>query len=398
MAAKYGLSEEVIKPDVLSLRNQLSSRHFLKASAWKKPVRSPYLNSIFLHLTTRCNLSCPHCYIFRTRGEADRELPLALIFCMIDELASHGGKSITLSGGEPLLHPEIKKILAYAAQRVEIRILTNGTLLDRGWANFLADLNVFVQISIDGSSGKIHDSIRGTGTFEKSLEGLAHLQTAGATVNLSTTVMKPNLHDLPQIISLAEQIGVPFVRFLPLRRKGRAELAWEAIGSGVTRTDYEHIYASIAALGPNSWSGLEISCGLSGFLLKMPTQYQQDDIWCAVGRQVVIDVNGDAYPCVLMMEDAFRLGNAFQSRLGDLIRAKTMTGLVQSLNNRRREIEKCAVCNWRNLCQAGCMGQALDHKGTIWDTDDFCDYRKGAYKAAFDRILMIDDSKLSPNH
>ena len=68
-----------------------------------------------------------------------------------------------------------------------------------------------------------------------------------------------------------------------------------------------------------------------------------------------------------------------------------MADVCLALVERRQKIEKCAACTWRNLCQAGCMGQALDNKGTIWDTDDFCDYRKRAYKEAFDRILRIED-------
>jgi len=65
--------------------------------------------------------------------------------------------------------------------------------------------------------------------------------------------------------------------------------------------------------------------------------------------------------------------------------------VCRALAERRSKIQECAACTWRNLCQAGCMGLALDNKGTIWDTDDFCDYRKRAYKEAFDKILSIED-------
>ena len=166
---------------------------------------------------------------------------------------------------------------------------------------------------------------------------------------------------------------------------------WEAIGSGLTLRDYEHFYEYTSSLQKNGESGIDISCGLSGFLLKMPEEYQEDDIWCPVGRRLVIDVNGDAYPCVLMMEDEFRLGNAFDDSLDKIIHSDTMIAVCQALSERRHKIKKCSGCNWRNLCQAGCMGLALDNKGTIWDTDNFCDYRSRAYKEAFDRVLKIDD-------
>ena len=393
LGAEYGISAEAAKYDVLSVSEQLSMHHFLDGNARERPSRFPTLNSIFLHLTSRCNLSCPHCYTSWSQNEVNKDLPGPLAFRMIDELANHGGNSVTLSGGEPLLHPEIRKILKHAGPKVEIRLLTNGTLINRAWADFLADMNIFIQISIDGSTKEIHDSIRGKGTFEKSLKALEYLQEAGLRerINFSTTVMNQNLHDLPRIISLAERLDVPLVRFLPLRRKGKARKEWEAIGSGLTIRDSEHFYEHTFRLQKNGGSGVDISCGLSGFLLKMPEEFEEDDIWCPVGRRLVIDVNGDAYPCVLMMEDEFRLGNAFDTSLANMIQSDAMIAVCQALSERRHKIKKCSVCNWRNLCQAGCMGQALDNKGTIWDTDDFCDYRSRAYKEAFGRVLKIDD-------
>ncbi|MEA1867154.1 MAG: PqqD family peptide modification chaperone [Thermodesulfobacteriota bacterium] len=392
LCAEYGISAEAAKYDVLSVSEQLSAHHFLDGNARARPARFPTLNLIFFHLTSRCNLSCPHCYTSRSQDDVNKDLPGSLVFRMIDELANRGGNSITLSGGEPLLHPEIRNILKYAGSKVEIRLLTNGTLINRAWADFLADMNVFIQISIDGSTKKIHDSIRGRGSFEKSLKSLEYLQEAGLRerINFSTTVMNQNFHDLPGIISLAGRLDVSLARFIPLRRKGTAKRKWESVGSGLTIRDSERFYEHTSLLQKNGGAGVDISCGLSGFLLKMPEEFE-DDIWCPIGRQLVIDVNGDAYPCVLMMEDEFLLGNAFHNSLDNMIKSDAMIAVCRALAERRNKIKKCSVCNWRNLCQAGCMGQALDNKGTIWDTDDFCDYRSRAYKEAFGRVLTIEN-------
>ncbi len=390
---KYGIVDEVARRDVLHVRDQLAQHGFLKPAQGSKPSRSPVLKSVFLHLTSRCNLSCLHCYTSGSQHESNRDLPGPFISRIIDELADHGGTSMTLSGGEPLLHPEIRNILKQAAPKAGVRLLTNGTLIDREWADFLADLNIYVQISIDGSSKEIHDSIRGRGTFEKSLKAVEYLQAAGLgdRINFCTTVMNQNLHDLPSIISLSQRLGLPLVRFLPLRRKGMAKREWEAIGSGLTIRDSQRFYEYTSRLQRNGGSGVEISCGLSGFLVKMPEEFEDDDTWCPVGTRLVIDFNGDAYPCVLMMEHQFRLGNAFHDSLDKIIQSKSMAGVCQALSDRRTKIKECAACTWRNLCQAGCMGQALEYKGTIWDTDDLCDYRKKVYKEAFDRILAIED-------
>jgi len=390
---KYGIADEVARGDVIQVQDELARNGFLKSEPTTRPSKSPSLNSLFLHITNRCNLSCLHCYTSKPGQTFTEHLPSPMISRMIDELAHHGGTSVTLSGGEPLLHPEIKGILRHTASSLGIRLLTNGTLIDREWAEFFSDMGIYVQISIDGPCDEVHDRIRGQGSFRKTIDGLEHLQGAGLgdRINFSTTVMNQNLDDLIKIISLAQRLGVPLVRFLPLRRKGSAQSTWQAVGSGLTTKDYARFYDDTHRLHATPGTEVEISCGLSGFLLKMPEGFEKDDIWCPVGSRVVIDVNGDAYPCVLMMEDEFRLGNAFHDSLEKIIQSDVMAGMCLALSERRNKIKKCAVCTWRNLCQAGCMGQALDNKGTIWDTDDFCEYRKREYKEAFDKILRIED-------
>jgi len=390
---KYCLSPEKARKDVSYVSDQLRKLDFLNKNNPAILTRSPSLNSLYIHLTSRCNLSCPHCYVSNPNNKTDKDLSISSLFRMIDQLADRGGKSIFFGGGEPLLHPEIKKILTHASTKLEIHLLTNGTLIDREWAAFLGDLDAFVQISIDGSKPEIHDSIRGEGNFEKSLKAVQYLQEKGVgeKINFATTIMDINLTDLPRIIAFGAQLGVPLVRFLPLRQTGRAKEEWDHIGAAISVEDYERFYDYTSDLNACGITSAKSSCGLSGFLLKIPNATSDDDLWCPIGRSMVVDINGDAFPCVLMMEDEYRLGNAFDDSLAKMMQSDAMAGVCRALSERRQKIEKCAVCTWRNLCQAGCMGQALDNKGTIWDTDDFCDYRKRAYKEAFDRILALDD-------
>jgi len=392
LARKYGISKDLAGKDVSHVYDLLNGPGFLDRKTPVPQPRKPSLKTVFFHLTKRCNLKCPHCY-FHQDDNADTDLPFPVVIGLLDALMENEGKSITLSGGEPLLYPGIKEIIQYARQRLEVKILTNGVLIDREWAEFLADMNVSVQISIDGSGVEVHDSIRGKGNFEKSRQALKYLQEAGLghKVNFSTTVMKQNLHDLSKIITLAEEYNVSLVRFLPLRKCGRAESEWASIGAELTKDDYLKFFRYTSGLRSKGKPSLEISCGLSGFLLKIPEEISEDDTWCPVGGSLIVDTNGDTYPCVLMMDDEFKIGNACQDTPMQMIQSDTMKMVCGMLTERRSKIEKCALCPWRNLCQAGCMGQTLEHKGTIWDTDDFCDYRREEYRKAFEKILNIDD-------
>jgi len=386
---RYGLSPEAAKRDVARVAELLSRERILDRKPSAGPARSPTLSSVFFHLTAQCNLSCLHCYL--PRPAEDRHLPAGLVIRLIDEVVESGGRGVTLSGGEPLLHPEIERILDHATRKISVRLLTNGTLIDGEWAARLSGMNVTVQVSVEGSTRESHDRIRGKGSFEKAMMAVELLQEAGLSerLHLSTTIMKQNLTDLAEIISMAQRRGLPLVRFLPLRRLGRGAREWEAIGSGVEIRDHEEFYRYVWDLLTKQRRATEISCGLSGFLLKMPESCSADNIWCSVGRMLVVGTGGDVYPCVLLMDEELRLGNVFREDLASMVRSEKMAKICRIVSERRSRIEKCAACSWRNLCQAGCMGQALEHTGTVWEADDFCAYRNRAYRDAFEKILGL---------
>jgi uncharacterized protein len=271
-----------------------------------------------------------------------------------------------------------------------VQLLTNGTLIDENLASFLAgEVNPGIQISLEGSTAALHDRLRGPGSFRRVLEAIELLQAAGLADNLtlSTTIMRPNLGDLPSLIALAQTLGIPRVRFLPLRPVGRARERWSVVGSGLETRDYESFFDFVAGLRGPEKPALDISCGLSGWLLALPESGAADACWCSVGQQLVVGVDGSVFPCVLLMRPEFALGQIFHGRLAAMMASATMAAAVKALTERRVKIARCSGCTWRNLCQSGCMGQALDRTGTVLDEDGFCDYRRRAFQEAFDRIL-----------
>ncbi len=130
------------------------------------------------------------------------------------------------------------------------------------------------------------------------MRAVEYLQDAGLAerITLSTTVMQQNLKDLPGIITLAENLGVPTVRFLPLRKSGRAKEQWNQIGSNLRTKDSENFYQYVFDLHRGKRCSVNISCGLSGFLLKFPEDGSSDEIWCPLGKKLVIDAPGRCLP------------------------------------------------------------------------------------------------------
>lgn len=388
LAQKFKISKETVKKDVLNVAKELKRHSFLDSQEQNKSERKPNLKSLHLHLTSRCNLNCDHCYN-AVQSRTIEDIPTTTVFRLIDEFTQMGGQHLTLSGGEPMLHQDFKNIIRYASSNLETRLLTNGTLIDKKMAEFLAEQKIWVQISLDGSTEEKHDFIRGKGSFRKSLSAIRFLQDAGLEkqINTATVVLDHNLDDLSNIISLGVDLGIPLVRFLPLRRGGRADKNWDSIGSRLSPSQYEKFFQCVLELGKNKQTTTVITCGLSGMLLHIPQNGSDDNIWCPLGRKMVIETGGDVYPGVLLMKKEFKLGNVYEQSLSQMIESESMRQTCQNLVVRKDKIEECRECLWQNFCQAGCMGQALEHRDTIWDRDDFCTYRKKAYKEAFDIII-----------
>jgi len=382
----YHVRFDQAQRDVRDVASRLENSGLAPRHA-SRPCRATALRVLFVHLTTRCNLACPHCY-YASPSSAD--LPTKVAIGLIDELLAEGGESVVLSGGEPFLHPDIKAILRYAARKVHVDILTNGTLIDSDWASFLgSEIRPTIQLSLDGSNEEINDAIRGSGSFRRTLRAVELLQGAGLgdALMVASTVMRQNLHDLVPLIHLAERLGIPAVRFLPLRKIGNAQTHWAFLGAGVQTEDYESFFDEILQDGKSASCSVDVSCGLSGFGLTMPDDQSSDGIWCPVGKALTIGVEGDVFPCVLMMRDEFKLGNILHDSLSSLMASPAMRAICLTVVNRRNRIERCVTCNWRSLCQAGCMGSAFEHHQTLFAVDAFCEYRQKVYRLSFDRIL-----------
>jgi radical SAM protein with 4Fe4S-binding SPASM domain len=386
IADRHGVAVNSIIQDIRQVEDQLRTHHLLEHSEPGASIRTPQLKNLFVYLTDRCNLACSHCYY---TGAAHGDFPADRFNKMADQMVEMGGTLITFTGGEALLHPSLRELISYVNGRCAISLLTNGTLLDLEWARFLSSMeNIHVQISIDGSCSEIHDAIRGRGAFEKALKAIDYLQKAGLAdrVNLSATVMARNLHDLPGIIELGEQIGVPSVRFVPLRKLGRASDKDSGPSAAVSADDYAGFFDYVLRRQPSEGKTMEVICGLSGFLIPPSPDTPADDIWCPLGHGIVVNPRGDAYPCTLLQTEEFFLGNVFRDGLASSIASDRLSRACALMVERKNKIDDCAQCTWRNFCQAGCMGEAFEEHGTIWEKGKFCSYRKALYAKAFNKL------------
>jgi len=190
---QYCLSENLIVP----------SETPIKRNVIPYPSPIPSLRYLEFQITDRCNLRCRHCYI----GEGlHQDLPVEKILRVLQEFEEIQGLRLLLSGGEPLLHPhfwEINEILReYPFRSV---LLSNGTFINKAAAEKFRVHEV--QVSLDGMK-EGHESIRGEGAFEKTLQAIDHLLEANIRVSVATMIHRKNLQEFDELASLIQSKNI----------------------------------------------------------------------------------------------------------------------------------------------------------------------------------------------
>lgn len=144
--------------------------------------------AMHLFLTNKCNLRCPHCYMYSGTENRD-ELSTEEILKLLEEYKTiANGKILTLSGGEPSVHADFDLIVKEASNLgLQVKLLTNGTLMNDKRIKSLACYLSSVQISIDGYSEESNAIIRGAGHFEKSLKAVDRLLDYGIETSIAVT-------------------------------------------------------------------------------------------------------------------------------------------------------------------------------------------------------------------
>ena len=187
-----------------------------------KQTSKTTLQEFWIHLTNRCNLSCSHCLFSSAPSEKDT-LSLENITCHVKEAYALGCRLFVISGGEPLVHPELLSLveMILALNDTEVVILTNGMLLENVFTDkAFPKSRLHFQISLDGLPQE-HDAIRGRGSFAKLEKNIVWLQKTGYSFSLSLCLHPLNIQSLEEMVTLAHTLKAGHLHFLWYFSRGR---------------------------------------------------------------------------------------------------------------------------------------------------------------------------------
>lgn len=352
------------------------------------PKREPPGPVVIWNLIRRCNLTCKHCYSISADKDFPGELSTAEIFSVMDDLKAFGVPVLILSGGEPLLRPDLFDIAQRAkALGFYVGLSSNGTLIDERSIERIAavDFN-YVGISLDGI-GATHDRFRRmAGAFEKSLRGIRLCRDAGLKIGVRFTMTQDNAADLPALLQLVEDEKIDRFYFSHLNYAGR--------GNKNRKTDAHHqmTRTAMALLFDTCWAyrrrGLqkEFTTGNNDadgvyfyywVLRHFPERSQhlkaKLEQWGgnSSGVNVAnIDNLGQVHPDTMWWHH--NLGNV-RERPFSAIWTDTSDPIMAGLKARPRKVGgRCGVCVFFGICGGNTRVRAQQLTGDPWAEDPGC--------------------------
>jgi len=184
--------------------------HELTAPVVAGARRNPPAPVVIWNLIRRCNLACRHCYSISADKDFPGELSTDEVGSVLDDLRRFRVPVLILSGGEPLLRPDIFAIARSAkAMGFYVALSSNGTLIEASNIDRIAGCDFdYVGVSLDGI-GETHDRFRRLpGAFDASLRGIRLCRDRGLKIGVRFTLTQDNAHDLPQLLDLVEDEGI----------------------------------------------------------------------------------------------------------------------------------------------------------------------------------------------
>ncbi|GHV74853.1 hypothetical protein AGMMS49940_21550 [Spirochaetia bacterium] len=337
------LEPKTIKNDFtpVILRAEQSSQQYLDEHFKNKP----HLTQLQIELTSRCNERCIHCYIPHENKISD--IDPALFYDVLDQCRDMGLLSLTLSGGEPLLHKNFLEFLRKAKEYdFSINILSNLTLLNDEIIKEMKEIRLSsVQVSLYSMNPEIHDSItKMPGSFVKTRDAILRLIKNDIPLQISCPTMKQNKNCFVDVLNWAQTHKV------------------RAVTDYIMMARYDHTTGNL----DNRLSLEEVGTVIND-IINNDDDYQTEmanadmeqgdahdtsnDIICGVGvSSICMVANGNIYPCPGWQD--YVVGNVRETPLRTIWNTSPKVQYLRGL--RKKDFPKCTVCADKSFC-AMCM-------------------------------------------
>jgi uncharacterized protein len=338
-----------------------------------------------------CNLDCEYC--FYLDREADpyialpgRRMSLETLERLVDTYLfySYPSSVFAFQGGEPTLAglPFFEKLIEYqqqhgrGGQSVANALQTNAVLIDKHWCDLFRSYNWLLGVSLDGPE-EINDLYRFNkerrGTWKRVMQSVDLLQANKVEFNILCVLSTANVEKPKELYRFYRKLGIDNIQFIPLA---------EFDGNGnrlpftITAEQYGRFLCEIFDLWWPERRKVRIRFfdnlaeALAGQKPGTCTMHETCDSY------VVVEYNGDIYPCDFFVEAPWKLGNITVDSWGEIARR---TRRYSFASKKTLAHPECQVCEYQSVCHGGCPKFRHGPSRRFEDLDYFC----SAYKMIF---------------
>lgn len=347
-------------------------------------MRSEFLPKwIAWETTQRCNLHCVHCRCSSEMTSSEGDFTTEEGKKLLEEIAAYSKPVVVLSGGEPLLRPDIFELANHGTSLgLRMCMATNGSLVTDDVCAKMKQADIkMVSLSLDGSSAEVHDNFRQSpGAFDSVVRAAEILRRNGQKFLINSSFTKRNQHDIAETFRLAKKLGATAWYMFMIVPTGRGE---EIMNELISKEDYEEIldwHYQQDKLGEEML--IRPTCAPHYYRIVLQKskaegeKFEQRSLTFATGSGkgciaaqsiCLIDCFGNVKPCSYFHRTA---GNVKQTPFKEIWENSE---LFKDLRDFKSYKGKCGQCEFLNVC-GGCRARADAVYGDYMAEEPFCNY------------------------
>jgi radical SAM protein len=339
---------------------------------------------VIWEMTRACALACKHCPAKALPQRDGGELTTGEAFDLVDEVAAYGRPIFILTGGDPLVRPDLFEIVSYATQReLRVAVSPSGTArLTKSAIERLAAAGCRrMSLSIDGPDAATHDAFRGVeGAFERIHRAAAHAREAGIELQINTTIARHNHDRIKQIAELVQRLdaSVWTAFFLVPGERSEIDDCLDAAGFETAFAELFEIWRDAPFIVTTAEAPHFRRFAAQQVAL-LPLEERPSK-----ANHFRFPAIGDGKGCVFVTHTGeilpgnylpFSAGNVRDRRLLDVYRNDPT---FVHLRDADRTTGKCGSCEFRQMC-GGSRARAFAFSGDPFSSEPCCAYVSGAF-------------------
>jgi len=357
---------------------------------------TPRIHSLLIKPASAvCNLDCEYCFYLDRDADPYKALPGRrmsdeILERLVDSFVfySYPNSVFAWQGGEPTLAGaafferavELQQRHGRPGQTISNALQTNAMLLDERWCRLFREYNFLLGVSLDGPE-PLHDRYRynkqGKATWRRVMESVELLQKQKVEFNILCVLSKANVGHAAELYRFYRGLGVQHIQYIPL---AEFDGLGQPLPFTITAEEYGRFLCETFDLW---WPDRKkvrirffdnIAEALAGMKPGNCTMHETCDSY------VVVEYNGDVYPCDFFVEKSWKLGNIGLESFAEIARRQTRYNFAVKKTVPHPE---CQVCEFQSVCHGGCPKLRHGRNKRFEDLDYFC----GAYKAIYAKSI-----------